>query len=238
MFLGGKSNLKNELNVNSALYVSYSDTCMLKVAAWNQQLSVKFHPVKGTNADGVRIYATDRTEIVQTSLTVDNTTALLTGIKEKILPALEGKLEASVSVTMGDGANKKVMTIKTDGNDVFAIIAINVSDNNTTTEENILPHKFNKKSYMTNYDPATGSGEEVVTHADFENFIKKLNDIYELDAAVPHAINYNTAMKASFKAAQQNSQQSNNFNSYSNNNTASNATETFTSMDDFSLPFN
>ena len=145
--------------------------------------------------------------------------------------------EASVSVVMGEGANKKVMTIKTDGNDVFAVIAINVNDNNATTEDNILPHKFNKKTYMTNYDPATGSAEEVVTHADFENFIKKLNDIYELDAAVPHAINYNTTMRNSFKA-QNAQQQNNNFNSYSNNNTASNATETFTSMDDFSLPFN
>ena len=232
MFMGKSNNLNNGINVNSALYVSYSDTCMLKVGAWNQQLSVKFHPVKGTNSEGLRQYATDKTEIVNTSLTVDNTTALLTGIKDKIMPAIEAKNEASVSVVMGDAANRKMLTIKTDGNDVFAIIAINIADNGTTSNENILSHKFNKKSYMTDYDPSTGNCTEVVTHADFENFIKKLNDIYELDAAIPHAIKYNNALKQSFGNNNANTQ------NYSNNNNAIADTSTFASMDDFSIPFN
>ena len=232
MFMGKSNNLNNGINVNSALYVSYSDTCMLKVGAWNLQLSVKFHPVKGTNSEGLRQYATDKTEIVNTSLTVDNTTALLTGIKEKIMPAIEAKTEASVSVVMGDAANRKMLTIKTDGSDVFAVIAINVADNGTTSNENILSHKFNKKSYMTDYDPATGNCTEVVTHADFENFIKKLNDIYTLDAAVPHAIKYNNALKQSFGNNNANTQ------NYSNNNNATADTSTFASMDDFSIPFN
>jgi hypothetical protein len=133
---------------------------------------------------------------------------------------------------MGDAANRKMLTIKTDGNDVFAVITINIADNGTTSNENILSHKFNKKSYMTDYDPATGNCTEVVTHADFENFIKKLNDIYVLDAAIPHAIKYNNALKQSFGNNNANTQ------NYSNNNNATADTSTFASMDDFSIPFN
>ena len=188
------------VNVNTRLYTSYSDTAQVVVGAWNAQLSIKFHPFKGVNAEGVRQYAQDRMEIISTSLTVDNTGALLKGIKEKIIPALNDGKEMKVSVSMGSGENRKVLSVLTDGKDVSLEIAIRVSEEGVAEEQNILAHKFNKRSYMVNYDEKTGKGEEIEVNADFDNFVKKLEDVYKLSPAVAHSINYNNATKASYKS--------------------------------------
>lgn len=198
MFMGKATNNNNGVNVNSALYTSYSDACMVKVSAWNTNLSIKFHPMKGVNADGIRQYAQDNTEIISTSLTVDNTSALLEAIKNKFASAVEEKREESVSVVMGAAENRKVLTLKTDGNDIYLSIAIGVNDQGITNSNNVLTHTFNKKEYIVGYDPTTGSGEKVFANADYDNFVEKLKDIYKLTAATAHAINYNNALKSSF----------------------------------------
>ena len=233
MFMGKTTNNSLGVNVNSTFYVSYSDTCMLKLGGWNQSLSIKFHPVKGTTSEGLRQYATDRTEIVTTSLTVDNATALIKGINDVITPAINDKKEGSVSVVMGDAANRKVLTVKTDGNDVFCTVAIGVSESGTTTPENILSHKFNKKSYMVDYDAGTGSYDEVPTHADFINFVEKLNDVYKLTSAIAHSINYSNAVKSSYS----NKSTYNNNNNSGNNTGYSAQTNNIGSFDEFEMPF-
>ncbi len=192
------NNNGNGVNVNSNLYISYSDTCMLKLGAWNTQLSLKFHPFKGLNGDGIRQYAQDNTEIINTSLTVDNTSALLDGIKDEIKPALEKKEKKSVSVPVGSGANKKVVTISTEEGRVKISVVINVTDDGKANPENKIEHMFNLKEYIVDYDPETGSGEVIQTNTDFENFVIKLKDVYKLTAAVAHSINYNNALKSSF----------------------------------------
>ena len=202
MFMGKNTNNSNNVNVNTNIYTSYSDTCMLKLGAWNLNLSIKFHPMKGLNSDGIRQYAQDNTEIISTSLTVDNTSALLEGIKTELEPAIEEKRTGSVSIAMGTNENRKVLTLKTDGKDVFISVAIGVNDQGIASENNILTHKFNKKEYMTGYDVTTGSGEIVSTNADFINFVEKLKDIYKLTATVSHSINYNNALKSSFSNKQ------------------------------------
>lgn len=235
MFMGRQFNNNNGVNVNTKLYTSYSDACMVTIGGWNTNLSVKFHPFKGVNADGVRQYAQDNSEVISTSLTVDNTTALLKGINDKINPAIEAKTEASVSVPMGNGENRKMLTVSTDGEKVSLSIAIHVDDNGIASAENVLTHSFNTKEYMTGYNPTNGSGETVTVNADYINFVKKLESIYDIAPVVPHAINYNNALKASFS----NRQASN------NQNTTGSATSSYDApstnytgdMADF-LPFN
>lgn len=203
MFNGRQNNNGNGVNVNTRLFTSYSDTCMISLGAWNDKLSLKFHPFKGVNADGIRQYAQDNSEIVSTSLTVDNTTAFLDGIKDKITPALESKTEASVSITMGMNESRKVLTLSTDGTDVSLSVIVGVAEDGTADTNNMITHKFNKKEYMAGYDPATGSGEVVSTNADYENFVKKLEGIYDLAPTVPHAINYSNAVRNSYGNRQQ-----------------------------------
>lgn len=214
MFNGRQNNNGNGVNVNTRLFTSYSDTCMISLGAWNDKLSLKFHPFKGVNADGIRQYAQDNSEIVSTSLTVDNTTAFLDGIKDKITPALESKTEASVSITMGMNESRKVLTLSTDGTDVSLSVIVGVAEDGTADTNNMITHKFNKKEYMSGYDPATGSGEVVSTNADYENFVKKLEGIYDLTPTVPHAINYSNAVRNSYG----NRQQANNNNGGGNQN--------------------
>ena len=200
MFFGKPSNNNNGVNVNTSLFTSYSDTCKLTMGAWNLQLSLKFHPFKGVNGEGIRQYAQDNTEIINTSLTVENTTALLEAIEKDFLPAIEKGEECSVSVLISTGENRKLLSIETDGTDIYAVIYINVQDDGTVPnpDTNTLKHKFNKKDYMVGYNCTTGSGEQKSVNAEYENFVKKLNSIYDLAPVTAHAINYNNALKASY----------------------------------------
>ena len=236
MFMGRQYNNNGGVNVNTKFYTSYSDTCMVTIGGWNTNLSVKFHPFKGVNADGIRQYAQDNAEVISTSLTTDNAIALLQGIKDKINPAIKESTEASVSVPMGAGDNRKMITVSTDGTDTFLNIAIHVDENGVAAPENILSHKFNKKEYMVGYNPSTGNGDIVSVNADYENFVKKLEAVYDMVPVVAHSINYNNAMKNSYS----NRQASNNQNlsgSASSSYTAPSTNISGSDMSDF-LPFN
>lgn len=198
------NNNNGGVNVNTSLFSSYSDTCKLTIGAWNLQLSIKFHPFKGVNADGQRIYATDNTEIVNTSLTVANTIALLEAIKTVLEPAIAEKRAESVSVLIGSGQNRKMLSVETDGEEIYAVIYINVQDDGTVPNPsvNCVKHQFNKKEYMIGYNCENGTGEAVMVNTEYQDFVKKLESIYTFAPAVPHSINYNNAMKASFSNRQ------------------------------------
>ena len=87
----------NTVNVNTRLYTSYSDTAMVVMGAWNSQLSLKVHPFKGLNADGVRQYAQDNTEIINTSITIDNAHALIEAIDNTFDAAVKERRISSYS---------------------------------------------------------------------------------------------------------------------------------------------
>lgn len=232
MFAPQKPNNGNGVNVNTKLYDSYSDTCHLVVGGWNNSLSVKFHPFKGVDANGLRQYATDKSEVIVTSLNGDNTTTLKKAIDDEIRPAINDKKSASVSILVSSDENKKAITISTDGTKVYISVAINVTENNTTTPNNILTHEFNTKEYITSYDPNTGSGEKVLVNSDFENFYKKLDSVQAYAGAISHSIKYSDAIRNSYnKNGFNNQQPQGNFNNYNA------PVSTGTDMSDF-LPFN
>lgn len=200
---GRSTNNGSGVNLNSRLYTSFSDTCMVVVTAWNQQISIRFHPAMGQNADGVRQYAQEFDACVSTSLVVDNAIALLSGVERVIIPALNDKDfsgEVDVSISMGNNENRKVMTIKYDGTDVYLGIFVNVDENGVASDQTALWHKFNKRSYMKGYDNKSGSGEEVPVQTDFINFMKKVETIYQMNSAIPHAINFYKMTRAAFNS--------------------------------------
>lgn len=213
MFNGRNTNNGNGVNINTRLYTSYSDTCMISVGAWNDKISIKFHPMKGVNADGIRQYAQDNTEIVNTSLTVDNTITFITGITEKVEKALAEGLSESVAITTGIGENRKVIKVATDGKDVTITVYVGVSDNGVADEANSITHTFNKREYMIGYNPADGSGTTVSVNADFKNFVQKLKGIYDLAPVVPHAINYSNAIRNAYSSNRNSANMSNGGNS-------------------------
>ena len=211
----------NVVNVNSQIYRSYSDTAQLTVSAWNKNLSIVVNPFTGRDQQNKRMYAkNDDPTSIATALTEDNVTALEEGLTKVIDPAIEAKAEASVSVTMGTTENRKVLTIRTKKNendvDVYLEISQKVGENGVA--ESTLSHKFNKRSYLTNYNPQTGTNEEFPVNSDYMNFKKRLSDAHLLDGAVAHSIRYNTEMRESYsnkRARDNNFNNTNGGNSYS-----------------------
>lgn len=198
---GSRGNFNNNggrATVNTRLYSSYADDSLLTLYAWNENISVKFHPVTGVNADGLKQYAQENTDIVNTSLVPENCIALLAGIEDNIIPALEEKKAASVSITSGSGANKKVLSITTDGETVKAVIFVSVSEEGVADPNNKIEHTFKKRNYLVDYNPETGSGDVVDVNTDFEIFVQKISEIYNLDASIPHAIKYFEAVRNNY----------------------------------------
>lgn len=226
---GNNFNNGNPISVNTRLYSSFSDTCSLSVGAWNEQLSIRFAPLKGVDANGLRQYAQDKTEIITTSLTVDNALAFSEGIEKVIIPALTNKTPADVSVSMGTGENKKILKLTTDGENITLTIYLGINDSNVATGDSIS-HTFNKREYITSYDPTSGAGNVENVNSDFFNFFNKIKAVKDLSPVVPHTINYSNALKSSF------SKPNNNYNNFNKgNNGAFNQapTSNYASIDDF-----
>ena len=219
----------NGVNVNSRLFTSYSDTAMIVMGAWNSQLSLKVHPFKGINGDGVRQYAQDNTEIINTSITVDNAHTLIDAIDNIFQPSIEANTPSSVSIEMGLDTNKKTVTLESDGNDIYLVVAVGVNENGVATENNIVRHKFNKKKYMVNYNPATGEGEVHESPCEYNNFVAKLRSVDNLSPAIAHSINYNNQLKNSYRN-RNNNQQGGGFNSGFNMNSGSNTSAPVTNF--------
>lgn len=208
MFFGGGNNKNNNVNVNTTFYNSYSDSSLLTIGGWNKLISLKLYPATGKDANGVTQYAQEQNQIVSTSITQENALALLDGIENVIKPAIKEKKEGSVSISMGSNENKKVLTIKYDGKDSYLEMVVGVNENGIADSNNVISHKFNKKSYLVGYNYQTGTGSEVETEADFLNFVEKIKDSQEIIPTTAHAINYSNAVRNSLK--------NNNNNGYNN----------------------
>jgi hypothetical protein len=214
---GNNNGNGNGVNVNTAFYTSYSDTSLLSVGGWNRNLSLKIQPAVGKDANGLTQYASDKTSTITTSIREENALALLEGFTKYIKPAIENSQEAKVTIAMGTGDKKKALSIIYDGKDAYLELAVGLSENGTTSTENIIKHKFNKKSYMVGYNPQTGDGEEIQIEADLFNFMKKIEKAQDLVPTIAHSINYSNANKAVFKNSNNNQNDSDNYSAPTNN---------------------
>ena len=234
MFTGRQTTTGNNININTRVYTSYSDTALVSVTAWNDKISIKMQPCVGKDVNGIRQYATENNQIITTSLTADNAISLLDGVDTKLIPDIKEGKESSVSVSMGMGENKKVLTLKYDGNDTYLIIHTGVNENGITDSDHVLTHKFNKRSWMSNYDYNNGTGDETECSSDFLNFISRIRDSHLLSGIIAHSIRYEESLRSMFG-----SRQGQNNNRYVDNNSYQAPTNNFngTDMGDF-LPFN
>jgi hypothetical protein len=228
----GNNGFNNQVNVTTRLYNSYSDTAALNVSAWNEQISIRLSPFRGKSPEGIRLYSQDNNECIQTALTMDNVSALLEGINDTIIPSLEDKTPGVVAVMVGTMANKKIVAIDTDGTDVELTIYVGVDEENKAQEGNSIAHKFNKKEWISGYNPANGSGEIHESNADFTAFTKKLEEVYKLSSGVIHALKKQEAYKNSYSGSN-----NKNYNNTSNSGYQASVANAGTSnMSDF-IPF-
>lgn len=208
MFSNGRQyNNGNDVNTNTRLWSTFSDTAMVVMNAWNQNYSMKFHPFKGLDANGIRQYAQDKMDIINVVLTPDNAHALLEGIDNVLAPAIEEGKEECVGILTGSGENRKTFSVRTDGTDIFLVVAVGVNENGIPIgPESILEHKLNKRAYSTSFNPLNGEGVEVEANAEYIRFVTTLRMIDELTPIVPHAINYNTQIRSVYASRPMNQQ--------------------------------
>lgn len=225
------NNSRQEINLNTSLYTSFSETAQLNAGAWNKQLSINLKPCVGKDANGLRQYAEDRSQIISTSITPENAIALITGFEKEVLPAINGvKDNGSVSIVISadNGDARKILTIGYE--DGIAYLSIAIGINETGVASNVIKHTFNKRQYLTNYVSTTGSAEEVVVETDLINFMNKVYAVKDLSPIIAHSVKYNDMVKAAYQRTNQNYQ-----NSTPQQNFQANTTNV-SSMEDF-LPF-
>ena len=225
------NNSRQEINLNTSLYTSYSETAQLNAGAWNKQLSINLKPCVGKDANGLRQYAEDRSQIISTSITPENAIALITGFEKEVLPAINGvKDNGSVSIVISadNGDARKILTVGYE--DGIAYLSIAIGINETGVASNVIKHTFNKRQYLTNYVSTTGSAEEVFVETDLINFMNKVYAVKDLSPIIAHSVEYNDMIKAAYQRTNQNYQNSTPQQNFQANTTNVN------SMEDF-LPF-
>ena len=225
------NNSRQEINLNTSLYTSFSETAQLNAGAWNKQLSINLKPCVGKDANGLRQYAEDRSQIISTSITPENAIALITGFEKEVLPAINGvKDNGSVSIVISadNGDARKILTVGYE--DGIAYLSIAIGINETGVASNVIKHTFNKRQYLTNYVSTTGSAEEVVVETDLINFMNKVYAVKDLSPIIAHSVKYNDMVKAAYQRTNQNYQNSTPQQNFQANTTNVN------NMEDF-LPF-
>ena len=146
------------------------------------------------------MYAQDQSQILSTSLSQESAIVLYDGFKKEIEPCLDAHIASKkISTQVSNGDTKKIISIYYDGNDAYLEIATSVNDQNITTDQNVITHKFNKRTYMVNYDYHTGQATETKTiESDFLNFMDKVEKVKDMTPVVVHTMKYANAVKNTF----------------------------------------
>ena len=197
MFYGKPNNTKQEINVNTNFYTSYSETAQVTAGGWNNQLSIKMKPCVGQDANGIRQYAEDRSQIISTSITPENAICLIEGFDSEVVPAIKGeKSHGSASIVMGTADQRKVLTIGYENGNAYLSIAVALDENGKAGGE--IRHTFNKKDYLVDYNPSVGSPVEKTVEADLIKFMDTVRSVKDLAPIIAHSIKYNEMNRAAF----------------------------------------
>lgn len=207
----------NNVNISTRFNTSVSDTSMLTIGGWNNSLSIRITPSIGVDGNGNRMY--DKNRAFQTALTQDNAKALYLLFEKEIKPLMDTNSPSNklVGVPVGKDTKRTVVNIEMvpvdAGYDMYLTCCTNLDQNNVATEQNIFRHKFKKTRAIKDYQPQTGQGELEEVHADFMNFVDKLQNIGDILPIAHHGSKYADASSAAYRGGNNNQG-----NSYGNNN--------------------
>ena len=235
MFYAKGNNTKQEVNVNTPLYTSFSDTAQVNVGAWNNQLSVKIKPCVGQDANGIRQYAEDRSQVITTSITAENAICLIEGFENEVLPAIRGEKDhGSASIGMGNAEQRKILTIGYENGNAYLSIAVSLDSNGKAGAE--IRHTFSKKDYLVDYNPSVGNAVEKCVESDLINFMDKVKAVKDFAPIVAHSIKYNDMNRSAFSGSNNATGATAPVANHATNTGYQAPVSTATSMEDF-LPF-
>lgn len=207
----------NQVNVSTRFTTSVSDTSMLTIGGWNNNLSIRITPSIGVDGNGNRMY--DKNRAFQTALTQDNAKALYLLFEETIRPLLKAQdiKPKSIGVPVGRDAKRNIVNLElvpTDNSyDIYLVCYTNLDQNNSAQEANTFRHRFKKVTGIEDYQPSSGQGELKEAHSDFENFLDKLCQIGNILPIAAHGSKYAEASSAAYRNNQGSGQ-----NNYGGNN--------------------
>lgn len=176
--------------------ICYNEECRLSVAYWNQQISLKLAPCIGVNGDGLRNYSDDKSQIIMTALAADNVYALKDAYAKHLKPAIESGTPASISVTIGTAPSRKIITIGFDGTTYYLTATVNVDESGQGTGS--LTYRFKTTDAIIDYDINYSINDKTATPSEFQRFWAAIDGYAAITAAVPHAIRYSEAVRASY----------------------------------------
>lgn len=214
----------NNINVSTRFRSFVSETSMLTVGGWNQNLSIRIVPAIGQDANGQFQY--DRNRALQTALTQTTARALYEGYKKVLLPKIianEPDMETvSVSVAVGKDDKRSIVSLERvpnqSGHDLYLTVYTLLDNNNIANDANVFRHKFAKSMYVESYDYKTGQGNVVEENVDFFNFIDILDaTLREMIPAQYHTGKYEQAVAQSYGNRNNNGGNSNQGGGFNNN---------------------
>lgn len=204
---------QNQINVSTRFKTSASDTSLLAIGAWNNNISLRVTPSVGVDANGQSMY--DKNRGFQTALTQENARALYEKYKEEILPLIERRefTKRNVAVPVGKDDKRTMVAIEMepvdDGYDMYLTFYTILTPQNTAMESNIFRHRFKKTQAVTNYDYLTGNCEQTCfVESDFQNFITILEGVGNILPVAAHGVRYENAVSALYSNNRNNSGQS------------------------------
>lgn len=231
---GNYNNNSANQSVNTKIKTFFGDLSSLQLTYWNDNISIKINPLTGVNAEGIKQY--DFTKRVSTSLIPEKCLALANRIDEKIKPEIKkvkqnGVLAEAVSVSVQIPTKKSIVVVEYKNDEstkpaLYLTIYTNVSDDNKASENDTYSYKFSKVITIDNYDPTSGTGNQVFEEAEFDFFYEKIRKIADAIGTAAHSVNCDNASGKSGSKSSSNS----NFTNFSNGN------NTQAQMNNYSAP--
>lgn len=182
MAYGNNNNQNKAKSVNTNGFQFYNDEpnsvykSTLAVGYYDRFMSLRINPSlpeeKKTNSSRY-----DYETTVQTALTADKVMALLTGINEKIYPAINGGKNRAVGVPVGADGIVSIAYLAEEG--LLTLGLYKGLDPETKKPKESLSYQFKPTMIVENYDPQTGNFSTENIESEFVVFVGFLQKFVE-----------------------------------------------------------
>ena len=204
MFNGGRNNSPNNgFNVRTFGPRFVGEKSQLTTQYWDNKLAITWYPMSGVDERGFKQF--NRDARISTTMKANDAIFLYVEAMRRIVPEIEkyerGDTPEVVSIGVLKGTQTRNLWCLEYHPDeqgdfsTYLVIYHNLNENNKT--EQVLVHKFAKREIVSKYDPNTGKAETVMREMDFELFLMVLKSVFETEGPIPHAIQYETAVRGS-----------------------------------------
>ena len=234
------------LNVNTQFMQDFCDTAKINISGWNDKVSIRLNRASGKNADGLTMY--NEQDYFNTALTKDAIEALIDGIDNTIIPAIEDyKPNTSIAVQTSsteNGTNVIEILVATNEKNQICVF-LNAHKYGPAGPIDTFTHEFRQKSYLRDFNPMTNEGSEVAVQTKFMQFVAVLKAALVPVAVTAHGEKYRARIAEAYGANRNNGGNGNypNNRNYQNNSVPSQGNSNYvpaynpSSLDE-GLPFN